>query len=158
MRGRYAVDHAVMNLRKQRPATRYHRDLAPIAPRKPDVFLAQTSKADDGTAKSHARELVTQVESCYVETSDYSQCNTSAALGPGAGSWGTGSGQASVTAANETGCVIQAVERSASGQLDVFQISRVNGLLARDCGVGRVGDNRGAGGCNETPDAQGNYW
>jgi len=45
------------------------------------AFLGQRAKGQDGSAKSNARNLVSQVESCYAQKQDYSECNTSAALG-----------------------------------------------------------------------------
>jgi type IV pilus assembly protein PilA len=39
------------------------------------VFLRQDSKSKDASAKSDARNAVTQVESCYVDEHDYSKCN-----------------------------------------------------------------------------------
>jgi type IV pilus assembly protein PilA len=41
-------------------------------------FLGQSDKAKDASAKSDARNLVSQVESCYTTTSDYSLCTTAA--------------------------------------------------------------------------------
>ena len=45
------------------------------------AFLGQRAKGQDGSAKSNARNLVSQVESCYAQKQDYSKCNTAAALG-----------------------------------------------------------------------------
>src|SRR4051812_49420693 len=54
------------------------------------AFLGQRSKGQDSSAKSDARNLVSQVESCYTDEQDYSNCttptNTGLALGSGAGS------------------------------------------------------------------------
>ena len=38
------------------------------------TFLGQRSKAQDASAKSEARNTVSQVESCYANTQDYSRC------------------------------------------------------------------------------------
>ena len=46
------------------------------------VFLGQQQKGQDASAKSNARNLVSQIESCYAETTDYTQCTSSAALDP----------------------------------------------------------------------------
>jgi type IV pilus assembly protein PilA len=40
------------------------------------TFLGQKDKAKDASAKSNARNMVSQVESCYATTNDYSQCTT----------------------------------------------------------------------------------
>jgi type IV pilus assembly protein PilA len=42
-------------------------------------FLGQQKKGQDSSAKSDVRNAVTQVESCYADTQDYSKCNTAAA-------------------------------------------------------------------------------
>ena len=44
------------------------------------AFLGQRAKGQDGEAKSNARNLVSQVESCYAQKQAYNQCNTNAAL------------------------------------------------------------------------------
>ena len=38
------------------------------------AFLGQRTKGQDADAKSNARNLVSQVESCYAQTQDYTQC------------------------------------------------------------------------------------
>jgi type IV pilus assembly protein PilA len=45
------------------------------------AFLGQQKKGQDSDAKSNARNLVSQIESCYADTNDYTGCNTSAELG-----------------------------------------------------------------------------
>lgn len=45
------------------------------------AFLGQRAKGQDGESKSNARNLVSQVESCYSQKQDYRECNTAAALG-----------------------------------------------------------------------------
>ncbi|MCW3048147.1 MAG: prepilin-type N-terminal cleavage/methylation protein [Solirubrobacterales bacterium] len=44
-------------------------------------FLGQRDKGYDSSAKSNARNMVSQVESCNAEAQDYSQCQTVAQLG-----------------------------------------------------------------------------
>src|SRR3954451_17515501 len=39
------------------------------------TFLGQRAKGQDSSAKSNARNLVSQVESCYTSTEDYTQCD-----------------------------------------------------------------------------------
>jgi prepilin-type N-terminal cleavage/methylation domain-containing protein len=60
------------------------------------AFLSQQAKAHDASAKSDARNLVTQIASCYVTTDDYSQCQTQAELPDDTTPWGTASGDAEV--------------------------------------------------------------
>ena len=38
------------------------------------AFLGQQKKGDDANAKSNARNLASQIESCYTNTEDYRQC------------------------------------------------------------------------------------
>ena len=38
------------------------------------AFLGQRAKGQDGSAKSDARNMVSQAESCYAQTQDYTQC------------------------------------------------------------------------------------
>src|SRR6188472_3689128 len=45
------------------------------------TFLGQQKKGQDASAKSDARNLVSQVESCFADSQDYQQCTTSAQLG-----------------------------------------------------------------------------
>src|SRR3954467_11599869 len=53
------------------------------------AFLGQRSKGQDSSAKSDARNMVSQVESCYTDAQDYSAAacvtpaNTGLALGTG---------------------------------------------------------------------------
>jgi len=42
------------------------------------AFLGQREKGQDSQAKSDARNMVTQVESCFTDTQDYSDCYTPA--------------------------------------------------------------------------------
>src|ERR1044072_2198860 len=39
------------------------------------TFLGQRAKGQDSSAKSNARNLVSQIESCYTTTEDYTQCD-----------------------------------------------------------------------------------
>ncbi|HEX5922804.1 MAG TPA: type II secretion system protein [Baekduia sp.] len=45
------------------------------------TFLGQQKKGQDASAKSDARNAVTQVESCFGDTQDYGVCLTAAQLG-----------------------------------------------------------------------------
>ncbi|HWM12148.1 MAG TPA: prepilin-type N-terminal cleavage/methylation domain-containing protein [Solirubrobacteraceae bacterium] len=45
------------------------------------AFLGQRAKGQDGSAKSNARNLVSQIESCYAQKQEYDQCNTITSLG-----------------------------------------------------------------------------
>src|ERR687895_2632217 len=45
------------------------------------AFLGQQKKGQDSDAKSNARNLVSQVESCFADAQTYLSCDTSAELG-----------------------------------------------------------------------------
>ncbi len=62
------------------------------------TFLGQQKKGQDASAKSDARNLVSQVEACFSDTQDYTQCNTASALGTTGLPYGVGANQVSVTA------------------------------------------------------------
>jgi type IV pilus assembly protein PilA len=44
------------------------------------TFLGQQKKGQDASAKSDARNAVSQVESCFADTQDYAVCDTAAEL------------------------------------------------------------------------------
>jgi type IV pilus assembly protein PilA len=62
------------------------------------AFLGQRAKGQDGEAKSNARNMVSQVESCYTQKQSYTNCVSGAALNPTGLVIGNGPGQVSVTA------------------------------------------------------------
>jgi type IV pilus assembly protein PilA len=45
------------------------------------AFLGQRAKGQDGSAKSNARNAVSQIESCYAQKQEYDECDTAADLG-----------------------------------------------------------------------------
>ena len=45
------------------------------------AFLGQRAKGQDGEAKSNARNTVSQVESCYAQTQDYTACENTTQMG-----------------------------------------------------------------------------
>src|SRR5947209_17883583 len=45
------------------------------------AFLGQRSKGQDASAKSDARNLVSQIESCFTDSQDYTKCVSQAELG-----------------------------------------------------------------------------
>ena len=53
------------------------------------TFLGQQKKGQDASAKSDARNLVSQVEACFADTQTYASCNTASALGTTGLSYGT---------------------------------------------------------------------
>ena len=102
------------------------------------TFLGQQKKGQDASAKSDARNLVSQVEACFADTQDYTQCNTASALGTTGLDYGTGAGQVSVTASATSTFTVTATSQSAN----TFAINRVaSGGYTRTCATA------GNGGC-----------
>src|SRR5882757_1784560 len=62
------------------------------------AFLGQRSKGQDSSSKSDARNMVSQVESCYSDSQTYDQCTSTTQLGNTGLAVGNGSGQVSVIA------------------------------------------------------------
>jgi type IV pilus assembly protein PilA len=44
------------------------------------AFLGQRSKGQDASAKSDARNMVSQMETCFTDSQDYSQCTSNATI------------------------------------------------------------------------------
>jgi type IV pilus assembly protein PilA len=66
------------------------------------VFLGQRAKAEDGSAKSNARNMVSAMESCYTEANQYDPCPD-----PDSGlAVGNGPGEVEVTAAGGTFTIV----------------------------------------------------
>jgi type IV pilus assembly protein PilA len=92
------------------------------------AFLGQRSKGQDADAKSAARNMVSAVESFYATNQTYAGANADNDIKQ-SGVWGTGNGQASVTASDATGYTI--VGNSASG--NKFTITKSGATVTRSC-------------------------
>jgi type IV pilus assembly protein PilA len=104
------------------------------------TFLGQRAKGQDSSAKSNARNLVSQVESCFATTNDYTQCD---AADPGLDYGGlstTGNEAVAVTGASG-GFTVTATSKSGN----VFTIVKTTSGTTRSCSTGS-GTNKG--GCN----------
>ena len=103
------------------------------------TFLGQRSKAQDSSAKSNARNAVSQVETCYATEQNWANCDTAAELeadGPTGLSFGGGNGQVAVTS-QANGFTV--VGQSESG--NTFTIVKNASVVARSC------DTDGKGAC-----------
>ena len=80
------------------------------------TFLGQRAKAQDSSAKSDARNAVSQMESCFTDANTYANCTT----GPGNG--------ASVVSGSATTDAYAVVASSDSG--NTFTITRIGGTGA----------------------------
>ena len=94
------------------------------------AFLGQRKKGQDSDAKSNARNLVSEVESCYATEETYVSCDTSAELGTIAIPFGTAAGQANVQSATADGYTIRAGSKSGN----TFEIRKTGGgAVTRFC-------------------------
>jgi type IV pilus assembly protein PilA len=102
------------------------------------AFLGQRAKGqDDASAKSDARNAVSEMESCATNTSTYSGCDLS-----GSGlTTGSGQGQVEVGSTSATGYTITAHSKSGNN----FIITKSSTGSARTCT-----NTEPKGGCNGT--------
>jgi type IV pilus assembly protein PilA len=104
------------------------------------AFLGQRVKGQDSAAKSDARNMVSEVESCYATKADYSACAT---LAEASAAGLTLVKAASGSAPPADGYTIRA--DSVSG--DTFTIAKdATGKVTRTCT--ETAGNAGKGGCN----------
>ena len=76
------------------------------------MFLGQQGKAQDASSKSDARNLVSQVESCFSREEDYTKCQDATALGNTGLSLGNQPGQVQVTGATQNTYTITSYSKS----------------------------------------------
>jgi type IV pilus assembly protein PilA len=98
-------------------------------------FLGQRSKAQDASAKSDARNLVSQLESCYTDNNTYTGTGSgNSCLSSNTGlSLGTAKGQVEVAAASDS--TYQIVGHSKSG--GNYTITKgSDGVITRTCAGG----------------------
>jgi type IV pilus assembly protein PilA len=99
------------------------------------TFLGQTKKGQDASAKSDARNLVSQMESCFTDDNTYKGC-----VGTGSGlDIGAGKGQVEASGQSDTGYVVTATSKSGN----TFTITKdsTTGVSTRGCAT------KGTGGC-----------
>jgi type IV pilus assembly protein PilA len=104
-------------------------------------LLGQQQKGQDTSAKSSARSMVSQVESCYAGAGgDYTDCTT-AKMDPTGLPVGTGPGLVNVTINSSQSYTVSATSKSGG----VFTVTRdpVTGLT-RGCSGGTSGCNNGS--------------
>jgi prepilin-type N-terminal cleavage/methylation domain-containing protein len=87
-------------------------------------FLQEQKKGWDSDAKSNARELVSHIEACFVEKSDYTDCDSPAELATILNfPYGNGSGEAEILGAGEQSFTVIGHSRSGSD----FHIVKTDG-------------------------------
>ena len=97
------------------------------------AFLGQRSKGQDSSAKSDARNMVSQVESCFSDSQDYAQCKNPSNTGL---KIGTATGE--VTVQNAAKDTFEIVGFSKSG--NNFTITKgTDGAVTRTCGTSGSG-------------------
>jgi type IV pilus assembly protein PilA len=102
------------------------------------TFLGQTKKAQDSSAKSDARNAVSQIESCFVDNNNtYVGCPVGGGL----------PSSVSVGSPTTTGYIVTATSKSGTD----FLITKSSTGYLRTC------SNAGSGGCRAA-DASGNMW
>ncbi len=94
------------------------------------AFLGQRAKGQDGEAKSNARNLVSQIESCYSQKQAYTNCVSAADLGNTGLDYGTGSGQVGATSASAQVYVVTAKSKSGN---DFIITKNSDGTSTRSC-------------------------
>jgi type IV pilus assembly protein PilA len=101
-------------------------------------FLGQQKKGQDSSAKSDVRNAVTQVESCFADAQDYTNCATTAILTAA----GLGGVTPTVTGSGK-GYDVEATSKSTNK----FKISKdpTTGVTSRSCTATVTG-----GGCSGT--------
>jgi len=112
------------------------------------AFLGQQKKGQDSEAKSNARNLVSQIETCSTDyAGDYTNCGSANLTNTGL-NIGNGQGQVQTTGTGQTTYTVDALSKSGTH----FIIEKLNtGVSRRTC------SQPGQGGC-KAADAQGNMW
>ena len=106
------------------------------------AFLGQQEKGQDADAKSAARNLVSQVESCFATEQTYVSCDTAAELGNTGLAIGTANGEVQVTASGTSTYTIAAKSKATTGGVHTFTIQKqASGQSTRSC------TPTGEGGC-----------
>ena len=86
-------------------------------------FIGQSDKAKDSSAKSNARNMVSQVESCYTSTSTYADCESG---DPGLDTGG-------ITATVTTGTTTSYAVTATSTTGNTFTITKTANGATRTC-------------------------
>ena len=99
------------------------------------AFLGQRSKGQDSSAKSDARNLVSQIESCYTDAQSYNMCTTSGQLGNTGLTLGNGVGAVTLSATSDAFTIT-----AQSKSNNTFSIVKgTNGAITRSCGTAGSG-------------------
>jgi type IV pilus assembly protein PilA len=107
------------------------------------AFLQQRDKGKDASAKSDARNVVSQIEACYHENQTFAGCEVYLQARATGLSWGSAGGQVDITAETASGYEIVATSNAVSGGSNhTFTITHnIGGVFAFNCTI------PGEGGC-----------
>jgi type IV pilus assembly protein PilA len=94
-------------------------------------FLGQQSKAQDSSAKSDARNAITQIESCYADSQSYTTCGTTATLTAA----GLPDTVTSVATGGPPATGFTVTSTSKSGKVFTITKNPTTGVLTRACGA-----------------------
>ena len=103
------------------------------------TFLGQRTKGQDASAKSDARNAVTQVESCFTDQQDYGKCTWTGTTGPAPIVEAKLPSTVVVTSSAADSYVVTATSESAN----TFTITKTSGAAA----VSRSCNTTGKGAC-----------
>jgi type IV pilus assembly protein PilA len=113
------------------------------------TFLGQREKAQDGAAKSDARNLVSHMESCFTDNQTYAGCQpgsgtTSELTSANTGlSIGGGAGQVTITGTPDASNYVVVAKSKSNGGARTFTITHSSTGNVRSC-------TPTGGGCNGT--------
>jgi type IV pilus assembly protein PilA len=100
------------------------------------AFLSQRQKGQDASAKSDARNMVSQMESCYAQDQDYTNCASSQDVTSSGLSVGSGQGQVQISGPGTNGYTV--IGHSKSG--NNFTITKTGGgSPTRTCSPANTG-------------------
>ncbi len=94
------------------------------------TFLGQQKKGQDASAKSDARNMVSQIESCFTDEQKYDGCTAKLTAAETGLNVGKDVGQVAITAEGPTNYTIVAKSKS-TGE---FSITKTGGVTTRGCG------------------------
>ena len=96
------------------------------------AFLGQREKGQDSSAKSDARNIVSNVESCFAQTQDYTKCgDTSSDVANSGLDMGTSPGQVHVAPVNASSYAVTAYSKANSGGTHEFTITKTSGKFVK---------------------------
>jgi type IV pilus assembly protein PilA len=100
------------------------------------TFLGQQKKGQDASAKSDARNMVSQVESCFADTQDFQKCNEASELGTTGLTIGSADGEVSVASTDVDSYTITGYSKSGND----FIITKTDGgAPSRTCTTEKTG-------------------